>query len=302
MYFPKNLFKNDLILGLTAAAAVLLSGLAMNRLAVEAPSFAIGWPVGPAGAQELDTPNMGQLVSQAAIASDARADMPAIATAPCAITLELMDEGNAMMGGTLLAPCLPNQDLVIAHAGMVYSAKTLASGALFFSLPALKHPATVDIRFTTGETAAAQLDMPDVLGLQRLAVQWPFQDGFTLHAFENGAEFGGKGHIWLENTNSPAGDAAPLGGYLTTLGDANVDLPLLAQVYTFAPDTKTDLLIEAAVTDSTCATDLMGDVMSAKAGAVQKVEVTVAMPDCAAVGEFVQLPVPDFNVDVAMAN
>ncbi len=290
MYFPKRMSKNDLIMTLAAAAAVLLSGLAMNKLNASYPNFA-----------RIQPQDMGEIVSQNAVAPGARADMPAIAGAACPVSLDLLDEGNAMVGGTLLAPCLPGQDLVIAHAGMVYSAKTLASGALFFSLPALKSPATVDIRFTSGETASAQVDMPDALALNRVAVQWPHSDGFSIHAFENGAEFGSLGHIWAEAANAPLPGSAAAGGYLTVLGDPTVDMPLMAQVFTYSGSARTDLLLEAAVTASNCDSELMGDVLMAKGGAIEKTEVTLAMPACDAVGEFVQFGLPETGVDLALA-
>jgi len=291
MYFPKNLSKADLIMGLTAAAAVLLSGMAMNRLSMGTGQAASG----AAWAQ-------AEVVSQAAIAPEARADMPAIAANACPISLDLLDEGNGMVGGTLLAPCLPSSDLVLAHAGMVFSARTLASGALFFSLPALKSPASVDVRFTSGETASGTVEIPEATQIQRVAVQWPHVDGFAIHAFENGAAFGDKGHIWAENRNTPEPGAAPKGGYLTRLGDATVAMPLLAEVYTYPARGAADLVLEAAVTENTCAGEAIGDVIAAKAGDVQTSEVSLAMPDCDAVGEFVQMALPQTAVDLAMVN
>jgi hypothetical protein len=135
-----------------------------------------------------------------------------------------------------------------------------------------------------------------------VAVQWPFEDGFTLHAFENGAAFGTKGHIWAQNANLPDAGAAAKGGYMTQLGDASVETPLMAQVFTFDPKEKSEILLEAAVTVNTCAAELLGDVLVAKGGAVEKTEITLAMPDCSAVGEFVQLGLPDFGVDLAFVN
>ncbi len=295
MIFPKSINKTDLLFGAAAFAAVMLSSLAMDRLAIAYPSLAgLAAPVAAQGGYDI--------VSQNAVAPDARADLPAIATTSCPVSLELLDEGNATLGGTLLAPCLPNQDLVIAHAGMVYSAKTLASGALFFSMPALKDPAKVDIRFGSGETATAEIALPDAKSVQRMAVQWPYVDGFTLHAYENGAGFGDAGHIWIENPATPEPGTAPSGGYLTTLGDPSVEMPLMAQVFTFAASGKTEVMLEAAVTQNTCDQELMGEVLSSVGGAVQKTDVTLAMPDCSAVGEFVQIGDITPNLDLAMAN
>ena len=297
MQFLKNTSRTDLILGAAGAAAVLLSGLTMTHLS----------PSSQAMAQQISAPATvlasADLASQNAIAPSQSASLPAIAAADaCTITLDLLDEGNAMIGGTLQAPCLPNKDLVIAHAGMVFSAKTMATGTLMFSLPALKHPASVDIRFDSAETASAQLDIPQAAQLHRVAVQWPFADGFTIHAFEEGADFGDAGHIWAQNANIPAAGAAPKGGYLTQLGDASVQMPLMAQVFTFDTKSKADVVLEAGVTQTTCASELMGDVITAKGGTVEKTEITLAMPDCSAIGEFVLLDLHIPQVNLAMAN
>jgi hypothetical protein len=207
-----------------------------------------------------------------------------------------------MIGGTLLAPCLPNQDLVIAHAGMVFSAKTLSTGALFFSLPALKTDGQVDIRFSGGETASAAVPMPDAAAVQRVAVQWPFLDGFVIHAFEDGAAFGAQGHIWQETPNLPEAGAPAKGGYVQLLGDGGAAMPLMAQVFTYDAATPTEVLFEAAVTETNCAGEMMGDVLFAKGGAVEKSEISGAMPACDALGEYVHLGFTPPSPALALAN
>jgi hypothetical protein len=297
MILPKKVSKGDLILGLIAAASVVLSGLVMNRLTLNSRSFVQYQPLDRAD-QLLEVP-----VSQNAIAPSQSPDMPAIAVTQdaCAMTLDLLDDGNGMVGGTLVAPCLPSQDMVIAHAGMVFSAKTLASGVLFFKLPALKTPAAVHVRFANGDTVSAQVDIPEAGQMQRLVVQWPYADGFNIHAFENSAGFGSKGHIWLETANTPVGPDQATQGYLTALGDSSVDMPLMVQVYTFAPKTKTEIMLEVPVTANTCASEVMGDIISVQGGISEKTEVTLTMPDCSAIGEFVYLGLPDLSMDLAMA-
>jgi hypothetical protein len=307
MHFPKIAPKSDLIMGFVAASVVLMSGLAMSKLSAANPEMAEA-DLGPYRGYVAES---FETVTQNAIAADARTDLPAIAAIAgsgasdasdvCPVSLELMDEGNAMIGATLLAPCLPDQDLVIAHAGMVYTAKTLATGALFFSLPALKTSGDVDIRFTTGDTVSAQIPMPDAAKAQRVVVQWPYADGFAIHAFENGAGFGQAGHIWQEN---PTAAADTQGGYLTVLGDASVQLPLMAQVYTYGQDQRAEVLFEVAVTETTCGGEMMGDVISAVAGAVTKSEMTLAMPGCDALGEYVHVGYTpaEASQDLALVN
>lgn len=295
MHNPRLWNKSDVMLGFVAASVVLMSGAVMSKLSATYPNFAA--MISPTYVYGQST----EVVSQSAVAPDARADLPAIAAA-CPVSLELLDEGNAIIGGTLLAPCLPSQDLVIAHAGLVFSAKTLASGALFFSLPALQTEAKIDIRFIGGDTASAAIEMPDVALVQRAAVQWPPGDGFAIHAFENGAAFGGAGHIWQNVPNTPAPGMPPNSGYLTSLGDASVQMPLMAQVYTYDNGAKTDVLFEAVVTETNCAAELMGDVIFSGAGTVTQSEITVAMPDCNALGEFVHIGYTPPSLDLALVN
>ncbi len=295
-FLPKGAARSDLMLGLVAASVVLMSGLIMGKLSNGTANFAaLALP-------SFAYTNAPEVVSQNAIAPDANASLPAIAANTCPVSLELLDEGNAMIGGTLLAPCLPDQDLVIAHAGMVFSAKTLSTGALFFSLPALKTDGQVDIRFSDGQTAAAAVPMPDATAVQRVAVQWPFEDGFTIHAFEDGAAFGAQGHIWQDTPNLPAAGASPKGGFVQLLGDEAVAMPLMAQVFTYDAATPTEVLFEAAVTETNCAGEMMGDVLFAKGGAVEKSEITVAMPPCDALGEYVHLGFTPPSPALAMAN
>jgi hypothetical protein len=291
MFSPAPLTKTDFALLAAALAAVLLSGFAMEKLVQPYRVLADTSPIASAS-----------LVSQNAIAPQASPSMPAVAAAdPCPISLELMDEGRAFVGGILVAPCLPSQDLVIAHAGLVYSAQTMATGSLLFSLPALKSPAQVDVRFSSGEVATASVDIADMAGVQRVAVQWPFADGFDLHAFENGAEFGADGHIWKDAPATPNVADVAQSGYLTQLGDPDVDMPLMAQVFTYDATATTDLMLEASVTSTGCAQELMGDVLFAAGGAVEKAEVIMAMPECDAVGQFVQMGNISPPINLALA-
>jgi hypothetical protein len=309
MAFPKHLIMPAALWGTSAAAVVVLSSLVMTNLERKKPNMALALPVvqqpQQLGAIDQLMVQPASMVSQNATAPEASADMPAVTAEladTCDISLELLDEGDATIGGTLLAPCLPSQDLVIAHAGMVFSAKTLASGGLFFSLPALKTPAEVDIRFSTGEEAKAQLDMPDVVMKQRVVMQWPFVDGFGIHAFENGAEFGSVGHIWAENPSGASRENPQDIGNIIFLGDTTVAVPLMAQVFTYGHATSTDVIIEASVTQENCEGELSGDVITANAGTVEKTALILAMPPCDAVGEFVHLGLPNANPELALSN
>ena len=265
MLFPTVTWRDDWKFIAAAIITVLAAEIAMTGLPLR--------------------PQTAEIVSQNAVAPDAAPTMPAIAAADCNVTLDLTDDPNAMIGITLLAPCKPNADVIIAHAGMVFTAKTMATGAVFLSLPALTETAKVAVKFSTGEGAEASITVPEITALRRFVVQWPDQDGFAIHAYQNGAGFDDPGHIWSDHPATPGQD-----GYLTVLGDPAVDLPMQAQVYTFPADGKSDVIVEAAVTENTCGFDLMGDAILSAKGVVTPTQITLAMPACDDLGGFVQVP------------
>ncbi len=210
---------------------------------------------------------------------------PAIAQDPdCNINFHLLPQPDAVIGISLLAPCHPDQRIVLRHAGLAVTARTSASGALFTTLPALTAVADVEVGFPDGEKASASLPMPDFINVQRFAVQWQDKDSFQLHAFENGAGYNQPGHIFAASTGT-AGET----GSVVTLGDASVNLPLMAEVYTFGPAAKVDLVLEAAITETTCNREILGEAILAVGGAVEVTDLTLSMPGCDAVGDILVL-------------
>lgn len=225
---------------------------------------------------------------------------PMAASDGCAITLDLIPEANAMIGLTLLAPCHANERVVLKHGGLAISALTTANGALFTGIPALEKTALIDVLFADGQSFGASIEMPEVADLRRFAVQWQADDAFQLNAFENGAGYNEPGHISGTDPHLPAAGAPAKGGFLTLLGDSTTENPLLAEVYTFPADAdaKPEVVVEAAVTESTCGRELLGETLSSVAGKVQVTDLTVAMPECDAVGDYLVLKnlVPDLNI------
>ena len=202
----------------------------------------------------------------------------------CAMKFDLVPQAFALIGISLLAPCHPEQRIVLKHAGLAVTARTSASGALLTTLPALTAVAEVEATFSSGEKARASLPMPDFVEIVRFAVQWQDKDAFQLHAFENGAGYDQPGHISSAFTGT-AGES----GLITVLGDASVDLPLLAEVYTFGPGKKADLVLEAAITEATCGREILGETIFAVGGSVEISDLTLAMPECDAVGDILVL-------------
>lgn len=211
----------------------------------------------------------------------------------CSEDLAVLPQPGAMLDLGLLAPCRPDQRVLIRHGGLVVTARTSPAGTLVASVPALQSPAEVTIAFADGTSVSHSLDVPDLDRFDRFAVQWMADDAFALHAFTAGVGYGEPGHIHAAAPGQP-GDA---GGFVTTLGDAAAERPLMAQVFTWpagqsALANGTGLQIEAQVSLANCGREILGETLQLHAGRLTVRELTIAMPECEAAGEYVVLPNP----------
>ncbi|MFC2967018.1 hypothetical protein [Acidimangrovimonas pyrenivorans] len=230
---------------------------------------------------------------------------PAPLTASCApAKASLTVTPGAMLSLTLAAPCHASQRVVIRHGGLAFTAQTDAKGALTVQLPAMTENAEVTVRFAGGDTVAASAEVPELSLYDRVAVQWIGDDAFDLHGLEFGAEYGGPGDISAANPGSAAPATEPAAGFLVSLGDASVELPMLAQVYTYptrlsARDGAVKIAIEAEVTDKTCGRDMLAETLRTRPNGDPVVkDLSVSMPGCDATGGYVELTglLPDIQV------
>jgi hypothetical protein len=193
-----------------------------------------------------------------------------------------------MIGLTLTAGCHGDERVVLRHAGLAVTARTDAAGRLTTTLPALAADGAVEVLFLDGSKADAVLAMPEIVLMRRFAVQWQGAPAFVVHGFQNGADYGQAGDISPVN---PGQALAATGGFLSLLGDASVDNPLMAQVYTYPmdPTTTAEVVVEAAVNNANCGHDLLAETLLSERGRANRADLTLAMPDCTAVGDFLVL-------------
>ena len=215
------------------------------------------------------------------------------ASGGCHKNLALAPREGAMIDMGLIAPCYANQRLTIRHGELVFTGQTSAAGTLFVSLPALHSPAEVTITLENGEVLREAADIPQFTDYERFVAQWAAPEAFTLNGFVNGAAWGEAGHISAETTAS----ASAKGGFLTALGDPQSPAPLFAQVFTWpkglpssAPSI--EVTLEAEVTTQTCGRSVTAQGMHLSGGKITEQAITLAMPDCGAIGEFVVLSNP----------
>ncbi len=222
----------------------------------------------------------------------------------CAMTMKVALAPQAMIGVSIMAPCAPEARVVIEHEGLTITQKTDATGSVFLAIPAMAVDANVVAYVADADPISESLRVPAMATLRRFGVQWQDKDAFQLHAFENGADYGDAGHLSADDPHTPLTGAPPAGGYLTLLGDADVVLPLLAEVYTFPVSgiANSDVLVEAAVTEATCGREMLGETIMTLAGEATTTELTLAMPDCDGVGDILVLKNLVTDLTIAAAN
>ncbi|WP_145104975.1 hypothetical protein [Cereibacter sediminicola] len=206
--------------------------------------------------------------------------------AACLTGLTLAAEPAAMLALTLIAPCRADERVVLRHGGLAVTGRLSAAGHLNTHLPALDTKGRVSVLFADGSHAEAAQPIPEAAALHRFGVQWLGAHGIEVHAFNGPVRHGGPGHVSAVDPGRTSGR----GGFLSLLGEAEVPLPMLAEIYTFpAADTRATVQLEAEVRASTCGRALLAEVVESIGGRASVTELTLDMPPCDGVGGHIVL-------------
>jgi hypothetical protein len=213
---------------------------------------------------------------------------------PCEAALSVEPAYGAMIALSLSAPCQATMPVTVTQGGLRFTTMTDRTGALRLTLPALSPEATVTLRFDDGSMQHAKVDVPEAADFARVALQWQGETGLSLHAFEFGAERGGPGHVHAGAAHSS--QRAALGaGFMTALGAPQVPGAWLAEIYSFPirgarREGFVDIVVEAEITAATCGREVRAETLQpAHDGPDATVGLTLTVPDCAAVGDFLML-------------
>lgn len=213
----------------------------------------------------------------------------------CVPTMTAVETGAAMVSLSLSAPCHLGEWATVSHAGLNMTVQVSAAGMLIVDMPALTSPARFAARFTDGDEVSATVDVPDLALFDRMAVQWVGQSGLQLHALEFGAGYRDDGHVWANAPRTAVFAGRARGGFLTRLGDETAPDPSMAEVYTFPTgkirkDGTVRISIEVEITADNCAREI--DAQSLQTfgdGPVSVIDLTLSIPGCDAVGDFLVL-------------
>lgn len=277
----------DIELGRLSTGALLNVQAIELTSATEIAPIRVDRPIADARVQRVSLPGPGTLpqIEDDIAPEFERCEMTASATA----------FPGAMVQLSLDAPCAANERLTVHHNGMLFTEATDDAGRMTVTVPAMAREAVFILAFSTGDGAVAQAMVEDIDLFDRVALQWRGNTGFELHAREFGADYGADGHVWFGAAPDVSGLQTGENGFLMRMGDDRQAEPLLAEVYTFpranaVRDGVIDLSVEAEVTALNCGQEIAAQSLElGGSGTLVTRDLTLAVPDCTAVGSFLVL-------------
>lgn len=234
-------------------------------------------------AVELDAPVTDALPEEPAIEMDCAADMVATAGPAATVMLEIT------------APCAIDAVGTLHHQGMIVSVLTDQDGNATVMVPALTQEAVFIADMPGGFGAAAIVTVPDFPNYDRAVLQWQGDTGLGIHALEFGADYQEDGHVWAASARTFASAQDGSGGFLMRIGDVPFEGAMIAEVYTYPSgmtqrDGTVELSVEAEVLSSNCGRAIAAQSIQVTPGQDdQALDLTMTMPDCDAIGEFLVL-------------
>lgn len=213
-------------------------------------------------------------------------------------TLTLTHLKPALLGLSLTAACRAHERVQITHAGLSFAAMTDDQGHFATTIPALATKGEVTVHLQHGPDLSAQRIVPDLGSVSRFAVAMRGQSGLHLSA-----------HVQSADQDRQLGATDPglptlgLGGFLTVLGDASLDRPMVADIITTPADLPHGKLeILADVTADSCGRDLLGTTFRIERAVVPTPgAVSFAMPGCDAIGTRLAMDVDATEMALASA-
>jgi hypothetical protein len=282
------------------AAMAVEQSFDADGLRIESVTLTSAEPVPPATAPQPEA-LPGTQVHLAALEDAPIRSFPKEESAPvlnCEGDIEMTATAAAagMVELDLTAPCQADVQFTLHHNGMMFSAITDGDGAWSMQVPALTRNAVFIAAFDNSEGAVANTVVDTLDYYDRYVLQWQGQSGMQIHAMEYGADYGEDGHVWRDAARDVASAATGEGGFLLRLGEGAIEeMTLMAEVYTFPTqnalhDGEVQVSLEAEINAANCGRDIDAQALIKPGdGEITARDLTMAIPDCDAVGDFLVL-------------
>ncbi len=152
----------------------------------------------------------------------------ATAAALCQIKVSAQARIAAQVLLTINAPCQPSTTVTIHHGGLSFREKLSAEGVLSLIIPAFSEVAKFDVDLNDGQQKTAMAMVPEAARINRIAISWQGKHDIELLAVDRESH-----RISPENPRSLRQALLDNGGYVTVLGNPDLQAPIRAQVITF---------------------------------------------------------------------
>lgn len=231
----------------------------------------------------LETPPAGTLIVPHETLASAGDDA-------CTVSVGAMALAAATIALDISSPCDAGARVDIIQDDLAVAVALSDTGTATVEMPALSGAPTVAVLVMDRDPVLIKTEAVDIDKYHRAVLYWQGNAGLELHAFEGTSTYGTEGHVGLENPRTIAHALSGNGGYLTSIGDTDLAAGNVAVIYTVPADLPVELSIEVPVTAENCAAPVYGGIIQTGPGiAATAQDITLTMPACDAVGDYVML-------------
>ena len=149
----------------------------------------------------------------------------------CALNLTAKSLRGARVQLAVIAPCHKNKTITITHAGLRFNEIVDGKGKITIIIPVLSDPATIEVSFADGTSKSISAPAKDLSSLQRSGIAWSGQADLQLRVDESYIKASKNTQITAKNTRSYKQSYLQGGGYITTLGNTDVENGGFVQIY-----------------------------------------------------------------------
>lgn len=223
----------------------------------------------------------------------------------CDLSLDARPLRGARVLLEILAPCHKRETVLIIHAGLRFNEIIGEKGMVSIIIPVLSNPANIEVSFADGVSKSISAVAKDLSTLQRTGIAWSGQSNLQLHAEETSFDATRNTQITHLNSRSYLQSYLQGGGYITTLGNKNIEGGNFIQVYSI--DSPNDIFVDFKISIESpynrCGAAIKIKTMrySAELGP-QIVDKNVVIRDCSAKSETIVLNNFLRNLKVAQRN